>query len=192
MIVYQPGSWGVGFALRLHGSVFPRAFAPAGICAAFAMLLHWLLRLDAATLEVIGTGAPEQNVFDGFTFVLGFLIVFRSQQAYSRWWEGGTLLQQLRGEWFNSYSCLIAFCNGAPEKKEVPVFRETGVVEAASDQIQPSITPFAEDDEHTVLHEVSTPLDLAQEQLVTKRQMTRDGEWPFLEWFSDEQAMIES
>lgn len=118
MIVYQPGSWGVGFALRLHGSVFPRAFAPAGICAAFAMLLHWLLRLDAATLEVIGTGAPEQNVFDGFTFVLGFLIVFRSQQAYSRWWEGGTLLQQLRGEWFNSYSCLIAFCNGAPEKKE--------------------------------------------------------------------------
>ena len=25
---YQPGSWGVGFALRLHGSVFPRAFAP--------------------------------------------------------------------------------------------------------------------------------------------------------------------
>jgi len=118
MIVYQPGSWGVGFALRLHGSVFPRAFAPAGICAAFAMLLHWLLRLDSATLEVIGTGASEQNVFDGFTFVLGFLIVFRSQQAYSRWWEGGTLLQQLRGEWFNSYSCLIAFCNGAPEKKE--------------------------------------------------------------------------
>ncbi|CAE7153816.1 unnamed protein product [Symbiodinium pilosum] len=118
MIVYQPGSWGVGFALRLHGSVFPRAFAPAGICAAFTLLLHWLLRLDPATLEVIGTGASEQGVFDGFTFVLGFLIVFRSQQAYSRWWEGGTLLQQLRGEWFNSYSCLIAFCSSSPEKKE--------------------------------------------------------------------------
>jgi len=63
-------------------------------------------------------GDAAASVFGGFNFILGFLVVFRSQQAYSRWWEGGTLLQQLRGEWFNSFSCLIAFCNAAEDKRE--------------------------------------------------------------------------
>merc|ERR1712232_1473391 len=58
--------------------------------------------------------AMSANLFRGFTFVLGFLIAFRSQKAYSRWWEGGTLLQQLRGEWFNAFSSLLAFSNTAP------------------------------------------------------------------------------
>lgn len=52
-----------------------------------------------------------------FSFVLGFLIVFRIQTAYARWWEAGTLLQQLRGEWFNSFSSLMAFCNNDPQKR---------------------------------------------------------------------------
>merc|ERR1711953_579258 len=28
--------------------------------------------------------------------------------GYSRWWEGGTLLQKTRGEWFNAYTHLLA------------------------------------------------------------------------------------
>lgn len=35
---------------------------------------------------------------------------FRSRIAYNRWWEGGTLLQQTRGEWFNGFSSLIVPC----------------------------------------------------------------------------------
>ena len=41
-----------------------------------------------------------RNVLAGFTTILGFLIALRAQRGYDRWWEGGTLLQQLRGEWF--------------------------------------------------------------------------------------------
>merc|ERR1719235_322174 len=66
----------------------------------------------------MGAGDVGASVLSGFTFILGFLLVFRSQQAYSRWWEGGTLLQQIRGEWFNGYSCLLAFCNPDPAKAE--------------------------------------------------------------------------
>jgi predicted membrane chloride channel (bestrophin family) len=58
------------------------------------------------------------DLYRGFIFVLGFLIVFRSQVAYSRWWEGGTLVQQLRGEWFNAFSSLLAFSSSAPEMKD--------------------------------------------------------------------------
>ena len=42
-----------------------------------------------------------------FQVPLQFLRNFRSRIAYNRWWEGGTLLQQTRGEWFNGFSSLI-------------------------------------------------------------------------------------
>jgi len=58
------------------------------------------------------------SLWAGFTSVLGFLLFHRSQQAHSRWWEGGTLLQQVRGEWFNAYSSLIAFCSPEAAKQD--------------------------------------------------------------------------
>mmetsp|Transcript_5028 Transcript_5028/g.8993 ORF Transcript_5028/g.8993 Transcript_5028/m.8993 type:complete len:448 (-) Transcript_5028:32-1375(-) len=79
--------------------------------------MHYTIRIGD-TLENAGGGDAEASVLGGFNFILGFLIVFRSQQAYTRWLEGGTLLQQLRGEWFNSFSCLMAFCSQSPEKRE--------------------------------------------------------------------------
>merc|ERR1712232_1418695 len=50
-----------------------------------------------------------------YNFVLGFLVVFRSQQAYSRFWEGATIVQQVRGEWFNAVSSCVAFCSKQKE-----------------------------------------------------------------------------
>eukprot|EP00747_Dinoflagellata_sp_TGD_P150795 gnl/TRDRNA2_/TRDRNA2_177151_c5_seq3.p1 gnl/TRDRNA2_/TRDRNA2_177151_c5~~gnl/TRDRNA2_/TRDRNA2_177151_c5_seq3.p1 ORF type:complete len:529 (-),score=65.76 gnl/TRDRNA2_/TRDRNA2_177151_c5_seq3:179-1558(-) len=77
--------------------------------------------LKAAGQEVADqawVGNVGATVLGGFSFILGFLIVFRAQQAYSRWWEGGTLLQKIRGEWFNAFSSCLAFCNSSPEKSE--------------------------------------------------------------------------
>jgi len=72
----------------------------------------------------MGAGDVGASVLAGFTFILGFLVVFRSQQAYNRWWEGSTLLQQLRGEWFNAFSNLMAVCNQDPSKRsDVVVFQ---------------------------------------------------------------------
>jgi len=58
------------------------------------------------------------SLMSGFSYVFGFLVVYRSQQAYSRWWEGGSLLQQLRGEWFNAFSSLVSFCNQDSSKQD--------------------------------------------------------------------------
>jgi len=119
MIQYRAGKWGIGFAFSLKGSVFPRAMVfalPGGI---FAAILQYVL----ADLDH-GMGNLNGGALSGFYSVLGFLIVFRSQQAYSRWWEGGGLLQQMRGEWFNAYSSCLAFCSSAPEKAtEVEAFQ---------------------------------------------------------------------
>merc|ERR1711956_109985 len=125
MIHYTPGRWAIAFAFSLKGSVFPMAFAWAFPCSLLSMGLHIWFR-HRPDLHYLGAGDVAAGLLSGFTFVLGFLVVFRSQQAYARWWEGGTLLQQLRGEWFNAFSCLMAFCNKAPEKQEdVLVFQHS-------------------------------------------------------------------
>lgn len=57
------------------------------------------------------------TIWAAFTSVLFFVLSFRSNVAYNRWWEGGTLLQQTRGEWFNAYSSLIAFTSTDPSRE---------------------------------------------------------------------------
>lgn len=116
MIEYTSDKWGIWFAFRLRGSVFPKSFGFAIACSTLTVLGH--LALTATdTRDAVKVGDQGTSMLSMFTFVLGFLIVFRTQQAYSRWWEGGTLLQELRGEWFNAYSCLVAFANPADSKK---------------------------------------------------------------------------
>jgi len=116
MIEYEAGSLGIFFAFSLRGSVLPKSFGFAVVCAALTVFLHWILS-ETGQKDSFDIGSKGTTVVSMFTFVLGFLLVFRTQQAYSRWWEGGSLLQELRGEWFNAYSCLLAFGNTAPEKK---------------------------------------------------------------------------
>merc|ERR1719487_863410 len=58
------------------------------------------------------------QIWTGYNSALAFLIIFRTQKAYARWWEGGTLLQQVRGEWYNAASSLIAFSSSDEEKSD--------------------------------------------------------------------------
>lgn len=123
MIQYEPGKWSVLFALQLEGSVLPKASVWAFSCSMLSVLGHFIFQFYGFN-EDAEVASSTLSVLGGFGFILGFLVVFRSQQAYSRWWEGGTLLQQLRGEWFNAFSALMAFCNEAPEfAPEVHKFR---------------------------------------------------------------------
>ena len=80
------------------------------------ILLHnyWGEDKGNENMEMEGIG----TIWSGFSFVLGFLIVFRSNQAYSRFWESVTLFQQIGGEWLNAFSNLLCFCSKNPEKQE--------------------------------------------------------------------------
>eukprot|EP00931_Biecheleriopsis_adriatica_P000662 TRINITY_DN10075_c0_g3_i1.p1 TRINITY_DN10075_c0_g3~~TRINITY_DN10075_c0_g3_i1.p1 ORF type:complete len:390 (-),score=50.29 TRINITY_DN10075_c0_g3_i1:420-1589(-) len=119
MIYYENTDWKA--FLRLNGSVIQKA-AKFSTTFALASLLfslfikNWgyvtgLEHIDIEMLRSMDFGARLRD----FTFVLGFFIAFCTQKAYSRWWEGGTLLQQLRGEWFNAFSCLLAFSSTDPK-----------------------------------------------------------------------------
>lgn len=113
------------FAFSLEGSVFPKGVAWALPCSMVTFCLHFIIRIPAVK-EILPWMDVGASILGNFTLVLGFLIVFRVNQAYSRWWEGGTLLQKIRGDWFNAYSSLLAFCNEEESQRlEVDHFKHT-------------------------------------------------------------------
>lgn len=116
---YRPGRWGVAFIFSCEGSVIPRALCVAipNALLAVAIWYCWRKVVDPSIFEDAKDGTSIGQVWTGYNWVLGFTVSFRAQRAYARWWEGGTLLQQARGEWFNAYSSLIAFCTGSDAKR---------------------------------------------------------------------------
>lgn len=121
MKYYDLGTWGLRFVFSLEGSVFPKALACALPNAILAVSLWYFLRevVPDEIFEVTESGVTVSQCWTAFNWVLGFVVSFRAGRAYSRWWEGGTLLQLARGEWFNAYSSLIAFCSQDHEKHEL-------------------------------------------------------------------------
>lgn len=116
MIEYEPGKYGIGFIFSCQGSVFPKALLWSIPATALSLLLHALVEHNE--------NMSVSQVWSAYNFILGFLVVFRTQQAYSRFWEGATILQQVRGEWFNAVSSCFAFCSANPDKaKEVDRFQ---------------------------------------------------------------------
>jgi predicted membrane chloride channel (bestrophin family) len=87
---------------------------PAG---GMSWLMHWLW-YDVSNMSGFENMSAVGAVWSSFTFILGFLIVFRAQQAYARYWEGATLVQQARANFFNCCSNLIAFCSGSPDLRD--------------------------------------------------------------------------
>merc|ERR1719440_2336858 len=57
-------------------------------------------------------------VMASFSVVMLFILYNRSRTSYDRWWEGGTLLQKTRGEWFNAYSSIVSFTSTKPELQD--------------------------------------------------------------------------
>eukprot|EP00928_Gymnodinium_smaydae_P087800 TRINITY_DN71_c0_g3_i1.p1 TRINITY_DN71_c0_g3~~TRINITY_DN71_c0_g3_i1.p1 ORF type:complete len:553 (-),score=28.00 TRINITY_DN71_c0_g3_i1:180-1796(-) len=119
MIQYSSGTWSLLFALRWRGSVLPKAFALAFPNAVLAYLLQ--IYMSPAEGEVsIFKGC--EIFWSGYTFVLGFLLVFRNNQAYNRFWEGSLRIQQIRGEWLNAFSNILAFSSTKAPAHEVDAF----------------------------------------------------------------------
>lgn len=111
---YTSGTWGFSLIWGLRASVFPKAVALALPNAGITFLI---CNMRAGTLRDIERDGVKDafSLLSFFTSVLFFVLYFRSNVAYSRWWEGGTLLQQIRGEWFNAYSSIIAFSATDPK-----------------------------------------------------------------------------
>jgi len=98
---------------QMKGSLFPLSFLTAAPCAAFAGgLKHFKV---IGQTEILN----DNTLWGGFSFLVGFLIVFRTSEAYSRFWGGCTATHQMRAEWSDAASAIMSFCkhSTAPEKE---------------------------------------------------------------------------
>lgn len=112
----------LGTVFQVPGSVFPFAFRVALPCS---LLTAMLKVADVMTFEGFDGFLKEWDVnaaaYGGFSTLLGFLVVFRTSEAYGRFWDGSTLTHQLRGDWFDAASSLIAFSRNS--KSDVMVLK---------------------------------------------------------------------
>lgn len=124
MIVYDNGGakflWNIA---RIDGSVFPRALWVSLPCSIITMLL--VVGINAEWTQQFQHFDNEDSVMNnnavwgGFSVLAGFLVIFRTSQAYSRFWEGATSTHKMGAEWFDSCSSLVAFCKASTAAPEV-------------------------------------------------------------------------
>mmetsp|Transcript_58776 Transcript_58776/g.140089 ORF Transcript_58776/g.140089 Transcript_58776/m.140089 type:complete len:611 (-) Transcript_58776:187-2019(-) len=116
MIYYDSSGNHFRTVLRINGSVCPQALAFALPCGLLGAALCTSKYYTDFIQDIFPGEAHQVGSFIAFNSILGFLIVFRTQNAYSRYWEGTTLLQKVRGVWFNTASHLFAFFAAKEEK----------------------------------------------------------------------------
>merc|ERR1719408_149672 len=95
----------------LEGSVIPKAVGWAMVSSATAVFVN-LQFYDADSAENL-----IASTWFSYSFLLSFLVVFRTQSAYSRYWEGASTLHAVKGDFINAAGCMFAFCNADPAKK---------------------------------------------------------------------------
>lgn len=117
MILYDEGV-GFLFLFQLRGSVFPKAFKWALPSALAAIVVHLAAHMGKPNLDESSSGSDLSAALGSVYFALAFMLVFRTQQAYSRYWSGATLLRQVRGQWFNCTSNVFAFLTLKVDKQE--------------------------------------------------------------------------
>jgi len=107
MIHYSSGSgapWNHFLNLfQMKGSGFPLAIAAATLPAALTFYLRWNDIYGDTDILV------DNTAWGGFSFLVGFLVVFRTSQAYNRFWDGCTFMHRLQAEWLDACSATIAF-----------------------------------------------------------------------------------
>jgi len=127
MIDYRAGNWGFHVSLGWRGSLAPRALTMAIPNAFCTLIVASLIQQYPEQFNVDGTSTASMDsdysetsikIIAGFNAVMIFVLYNRSRISYQRWWEGGTLLQKTRGEWFNAYSSIMAFTSTKPELQD--------------------------------------------------------------------------
>jgi len=91
----------------LHGSCFPRSSCVAVVPTALSVVLSYAKNEEWKYFPEIAHPFAAQV----FAIVLGFAIVFRTNMALGRYWEGVTNVEQMTSKWCDSYMQLCNYIN---------------------------------------------------------------------------------
>jgi predicted membrane chloride channel (bestrophin family) len=109
-----------GILLQIRGSVLPRAFvwALASVVISYASFSFLRDIGGDFTFDSLHEAESINILWSTSQYILGFLIAFRAHQAYTRYVERVSLLGEMRTEWFQAISGIMAFSDKVTEEQE--------------------------------------------------------------------------
>mmetsp|Transcript_26571 Transcript_26571/g.48073 ORF Transcript_26571/g.48073 Transcript_26571/m.48073 type:complete len:399 (-) Transcript_26571:254-1450(-) len=124
-MIYYDEKVVIGVLKIFAGSVLPRALPWAVSNGLYAAVVHISVAaaIENSEAELFKASFKDQmtgiiTMWTLYSTALGYMLVFRNNQGYNRFWEGATLVNRIRGEWFNATCSLMSFCSMAKEKEE--------------------------------------------------------------------------
>jgi len=115
MIVYN--SHETSTLIRVSGSVLPAAMKWAATAGIAAFLLKYV-HINHMPDGILGDLEISSAAYSGFSFTLGFVIVFRTSQCYNRFWTCATHVNAMRAEWYEAASGLTTFIQMSEKSQE--------------------------------------------------------------------------
>lgn len=109
--MYDKRHWGLPLLFRLYGSALPRCFPFALISGTLTLILELTVG-KAANFEdesEARTWWKHPYPFQTYAFIVGFMLVFRSNFGYSRFWEARTNLQLMTTKWTDAVIQTVKF-----------------------------------------------------------------------------------
>lgn len=108
MIIYEQNLFGLNNLGRVHGSAAYKVLLPTMLSTLIIFLFNWYSlddgresRDDRIVQHPYGVGA--------FISVFSFLLTFRLNYAYQRYWEGASAVHQMQSKWLDVGMTIAAF-----------------------------------------------------------------------------------
>jgi predicted membrane chloride channel (bestrophin family) len=95
MINYESGIFGFNTLLRIHGSALYKSIVPAIVSSIVYILLFEFTDLEEEGEEIFSHPYPVGALVAAFTF----LLAFRANFAYNRYWEALTAVHLMHSKW---------------------------------------------------------------------------------------------
>eukprot|EP00933_Yihiella_yeosuensis_P026291 TRINITY_DN203_c2_g1_i1.p1 TRINITY_DN203_c2_g1~~TRINITY_DN203_c2_g1_i1.p1 ORF type:complete len:347 (+),score=51.17 TRINITY_DN203_c2_g1_i1:88-1128(+) len=120
MITYEAGGFGLGAIPHLNGSVLPKAFAVAVPNGLLGFAVYWWgLWADFAGGTGLNLGMQGvQRIYEGYTLLVGFVLVFRAMESYTRFMEGAEFARNLKCRLIDCTSSMVAMASHDDEKRD--------------------------------------------------------------------------
>eukprot|EP00746_Dinoflagellata_sp_MGD_P129940 gnl/MRDRNA2_/MRDRNA2_63978_c0_seq1.p1 gnl/MRDRNA2_/MRDRNA2_63978_c0~~gnl/MRDRNA2_/MRDRNA2_63978_c0_seq1.p1 ORF type:complete len:512 (-),score=52.75 gnl/MRDRNA2_/MRDRNA2_63978_c0_seq1:260-1795(-) len=124
MIHYRYGTYGLGVLCKFQGSVLPKVV----VVALPPSIIVILIRTFFPELAEEYASNDIGRLYNTFVWVLGIVLVFRTSQAYARYWEGAQQIESVYTNFFDACASIINFSEtGKKTEEERTRFQSTVV-----------------------------------------------------------------
>eukprot|EP00929_Paragymnodinium_shiwhaense_P009070 TRINITY_DN11311_c0_g1_i1.p1 TRINITY_DN11311_c0_g1~~TRINITY_DN11311_c0_g1_i1.p1 ORF type:complete len:655 (-),score=154.30 TRINITY_DN11311_c0_g1_i1:45-2009(-) len=123
MLHYRKGAWGLFILFRWSGVAWPAGIVPGLLSAGIGLALGQIESVETMVLDD-NSFLKNPYPFHLYVYMVAFLLIFRTNFAYLRYWESMEALQKMTAKWHDAACTCISF--DAPGNISMPFLSGTG------------------------------------------------------------------